>query len=308
MFGKFEDYAAVFIEITSLDHGHGGEGWEFGTCLWSPERSKDGRDIYSPMREMKAGDLVIHFLEDAWPDGSHDRRIEGYSTIAGKVELRTDEPPLPGIWSGQQIYFRVPLEDHVSFPINVKVDDFTELFSRELREDAESGIKSRPFAKKHDGSFTTRQGGYVNRCSEPLFRAICVANSIDVEKPAGPSAPFATNPSTEYEEAKRTFSERSGFARNPRLASDAKAHYGLDCAICGFNFEEKYGTLGSGYIECHHIIPLGQRKVEITAKTRLEDVEVVCANCHRMLHRIRPALTPVQLRAKIADPFDDELR
>ncbi|MCP4547071.1 MAG: hypothetical protein GY835_11450 [bacterium] len=46
--------------------------------------------------------------------------------------------------------------------------------------------------------------------------------------------------------------------------------------ICRF-----YGDLGAGFIEMHHLKPLssGERK------TTLRQIVLVCANCHRMLHR-----------------------
>jgi hypothetical protein len=33
----FSAYDGVFVEITKENHAHGGPGWEFGTCLWSPD-------------------------------------------------------------------------------------------------------------------------------------------------------------------------------------------------------------------------------------------------------------------------------
>lgn len=55
----------------------------------------------------------------------------------------------------------------------------------------------------------------------------------------------------------------------------------LHCECCNFNFHEHYGLHGAGYIECHHRVPihLGERI------TTLSDLALVCANCHRMLHR-----------------------
>tara|TARA_R100000789_G_C3012247_1_gene151605 strand:+ start:283 stop:1140 length:858 start_codon:yes stop_codon:yes gene_type:complete len=55
----------------------------------------------------------------------------------------------------------------------------------------------------------------------------------------------------------------------------------LICECCQFNFEAKYGEIGSDFIECHHKIPIseGQRI------TKEEDLALVCSNCHRMLHR-----------------------
>lgn len=70
----------------------------------------------------------------------------------------------------------------------------------------------------------------------------------------------------------------------------------LACEVCGFDFAQVYGELGKGFAECHHTLPLasaGERE------TRLQDLAVVCANCHRMIHRAKPMPTTVELREKI---------
>ena len=52
----------------------------------------------------------------------------------------------------------------------------------------------------------------------------------------------------------------------------------LVCEVCQFSFQNFYDQ---EYIECHHKIPIykGERI------TKLEDLALVCSNCHRMLHR-----------------------
>ena len=57
----------------------------------------------------------------------------------------------------------------------------------------------------------------------------------------------------------------------------------LKCEICEFDFYEKYGEHGKGFMECHHIYPVS--KMEKGAKTKIDDLALVCANCHRMIHR-----------------------
>jgi 5-methylcytosine-specific restriction protein A len=57
----------------------------------------------------------------------------------------------------------------------------------------------------------------------------------------------------------------------------------LACEVCSFDFAKHYGELGEGFIECHHTVPLGQLTVDHV--TKLRDLALVCANCHRMLHR-----------------------
>ncbi len=68
----------------------------------------------------------------------------------------------------------------------------------------------------------------------------------------------------------------------------------LECECCNFNFEKVYGYLGAGYIECHHIVPLN--KFSETKKTTLEDLALVCSNCHRMLHSRISEITVSELR------------
>lgn len=68
----------------------------------------------------------------------------------------------------------------------------------------------------------------------------------------------------------------------------------LRCEVCGLSFEEIYGKIGQGYIECHHRVPLSQ--LAPGTHTRPEDLALVCANCHRMLHAGGRVRTVEELR------------
>jgi hypothetical protein len=57
----------------------------------------------------------------------------------------------------------------------------------------------------------------------------------------------------------------------------------LQCEVCETDFHLVYGELGHGFIEAHHKIPVSQ--LDGTKKTKLDDLALVCSNCHRMLHR-----------------------
>ena len=83
--------------------------------------------------------------------------------------------------------------------------------------------------------------------------------------------------------------------RNPRLANAAKGHHGATCMVCGFNFEDRYGELGVGYIEAHHLTPFADLRGRPTQLDAATDFIVVCPNCHRMLHRRTPPLPPEEL-------------
>ena len=87
--------------------------------------------------------------------------------------------------------------------------------------------------------------------------------------------------------------------RSPELvarkkASTLKVHGRLQCEACSFDFEAQYGLRGSGFIEAHHTKPL--HALSPGDKTRLEDLALLCSNCHRMIHARRPWLTVEDLK------------
>lgn len=57
----------------------------------------------------------------------------------------------------------------------------------------------------------------------------------------------------------------------------------LACEVCEFVFEDHYGEMGRGFIECHHRTPLSQ--LTSATITKMQDLALVCSNCHKMLHR-----------------------
>ena len=91
--------------------------------------------------------------------------------------------------------------------------------------------------------------------------------------------------------------------RNPKLVKRKKQQAmkkagKLLCEACGFDFGARYGERGTGFIECHHTKPLFSL-VE-GATTHLKDLALVCANCHRIIHRGKHWLTLEELKAMLA--------
>ncbi len=109
-FPKFDDLGTVWVEKTKSSHGHGGKGWEFGTCLWSPTTDKSGERIYKNMLAAHPGDLVLHFYEDTPFGNELDHYLCGLSVVEAAAAIR-EEPPLPGEWVGRSEYYNVSLRD-----------------------------------------------------------------------------------------------------------------------------------------------------------------------------------------------------
>ena len=102
-----------------------------------------------------------------------------------------------------------------------------------------------------------------------------------------------TQDDDEFSEGKQILRKHIIRERNYMLIANAKKKFkekngSLFCEICGFDFYEKYGELGKDFIEAHHIKPVSEMKEN--ESTKIEDIIMVCSNCHSMIHRKKPWL------------------
>jgi len=79
----------------------------------------------------------------------------------------------------------------------------------------------------------------------------------------------------------------NAFERDPKARKKCIEAHGLNCIICGYNFEEKYGEIGKGFIHVHHIKPLSEIGEEYEIDP-IKDLCPICPNCHAMLHSQKP--------------------
>jgi len=205
--GDFNDYRAVWFEITKSEHGHGGPGWEYGSCLWCPTRNRAGAYYRRIMEELRPGDLVIHIYEDTWPDGVKEKRFHAASLVASRAQVTYDEPPEPGEWGGMGPYYRVALKDFSEFQAPFSVREFLEgEYGERVMLELESGIAPDhyPFLDPGTGSPRLNQLMYVARCTRDLFRSIREA--------------VGERPRAQERARKRTISEASSDLRTERRA------------------------------------------------------------------------------------------
>lgn len=79
---------------------------------------------------------------------------------------------------------------------------------------------------------------------------------------------------------------REAKAREAKIEESLKKNGGkLVCEVegCRFDFSERYGDLGKGYAQVHHLSPLNTSP-KSGRPVKLSDLAVVCANCHAMIH------------------------
>jgi 5-methylcytosine-specific restriction protein A len=92
------------------------------------------------------------------------------------------------------------------------------------------------------------------------------------------------------------------YEQNLKARARCIAKYKAICFVCDFNFGEKYGELGEGFIEVHHINPFSEVPKGYNIWTHAtRDLRPLCSNCHSMIHRTKPALTIKAMKKLLRD-------
>ncbi len=192
--------------------------------------------------------------------------------------------------------------------------------------------EGKPFASAFDGNETDRDMGKRNLIEsdfpDAVFEWIACASKHcrkkhNIPVPAAEvitptistpaAAPIAkpvprVDPDEEFREGQRKLRIHHDIERNTKAVRQKKAlvlaQTGcLKCEVCRFDFWETYGEIGNGFAECHHRTPIHTLIEESTIQ--LDQLAIVCSNCHRMLHR-PPYLTVEQLGDLLKCTYGDK--
>jgi 5-methylcytosine-specific restriction protein A len=222
-----------------------------------------------------ACDLV---LENGWKGlGANDQRVQALSNLLQHLpihpmELRGPKFRNPNGVARKTWDIATHHPDYTGAPTNAGATDVDVLNAFLHREN-----------EMRQAAQLIREG----TSSGDLINASEVVNDVDeLDEPEAPEGRLL--------ERKHFARERDRALRAQKIKHHLQTHQALTCSTCGFDFKAAYGSHGDGYIECHHVVPL---HASGEVRTRLSDLVLICANCHRMIHRHSPWLTPNQLRA-----------
>jgi hypothetical protein len=213
--------------------------------------------------------------------GTRDRRVLllGRLTVERIVDQATAERRFPG-----HALYRAP--DHIlGRGTRLELDRVVpEDIVRKIRRESGKPIKIDPRRYRIDPQ-SLRTTGRITDSSAALLDHV-LGELIPVEL------------DQTFEEGSKRERRHLATERSPAVRAAALALQGTDCRVCGFSYADRYGSLGVGFAEVHHLKPLGslRKSAQVNPKT---DVIVVCGNCHRMLHRTDPPLMPDELRARL---------
>lgn len=283
----------AWVEISAFDHGHGGAGWELGSCLWIPARAIGNSDRYRIIKTLMPNDRVFHLIKD-----EAGRKLVGYSVVRLPAIEVTTQPPEPGHWGGRAIYYRVELENFVRLSEPPRLIEIETAHFEEIRGDILPHRPAyHPYATYGEGIRLT-QGLYLGHLTNKMLEIFELYTGT-------PPSSLANNASNAYDtgqyaEGAQLRKERTFFARNPALRRDAIAKWGYTCSVCDLDFEATYGDIGKGYVEIHHLESIAIKSKENPSaewSTSINDVRPLCANCHRMAHRRNPPVSIDELKS-----------
>ena len=86
--------------------------------------------------------------------------------------------------------------------------------------------------------------------------------------------------------------------RNPRNRLLCLKIHGDQCGVCGHDPKQFYGNNLGSILEVHHIEPLSEAETPKIYNPR-EDLIPLCPNCHKAIHKRKPALLPSELKEQL---------
>lgn len=128
-----------------------------GKALWSPQTSKDGKDIYRSMRDIKQNDVVFHFIDN--------KGIEGISVVQSSAD--DTFTGLSGTeWADVPAY-RIELRDYTKLKENILRQEFLQDYKHQRVLDK--------LLNEHKGLFFNRryelnQGAYLTEAPVELVK------------------------------------------------------------------------------------------------------------------------------------------
>ena len=168
-------------------------------------------------------------------------------------------------------YFRKPLRTHPGLTVESLRSSFSKV------------------TKQRSGEIAV----YI-RSLEDAKRVMAVA--FDGYEDAMPLYPDEVSSEQPFVEGAVTRVMVNVYERNAAARSACIAAHGHSCGVCGFNFGERYGDYGAGFVHVHHLKPIAAIG-ETYKLDPVKDLRPICPNCHAMIHWSNPPLTIEELQS-----------
>lgn len=161
----------MWVEMSKVI-SHGGKGWDFSQCLWSPSHKISGSKwfYWENLLKVKEGDLVLH-LQGTHPNAN----FVGYSFAGSDGYETVDRPTIPGRYDFAKSFYRVPLIEFTKFsePFSLIsiVSNREQIFIDYLKNKNLDGYIP-PFFVFQNNRVQCLNGAYLSELSVDLARSL----------------------------------------------------------------------------------------------------------------------------------------
>lgn len=305
--GYFSQRGAFFIFCgigTGGRTGHNYGNYFDGPLLNWSGKTRSHRD-QPRIRAMIAADAEVHVFHRA-----SDRDPFTYAGVGSALSV-SDDVPVRVIWSFELTSpsRKVPegiTREHVLAAIREFDNGIAHQFGPSTRYDLVAGERRYPpkailgLAAKHASGVLLEPQDFAGGEQSKCFRILRALGFRVVPKVA--PAVYPDEVSGVYEEGVVTRVVVNRYERDPKAREKCIEHYGASCQVCSFDFAERFGELGRGFIHVHHLVPISAIKAGYQVNP-VTDLRPVCPNCHAMLHKKSPPVAIEVLREIYSRPW-----
>lgn len=168
----------IFIEM-ARNEVHGGDGWEFLNCVWSPTKKQTGGQwpFWNKILNIKKGDIILH-LRGVPPHAN----FVGYSIASSDGFETSNRPPYPEGWNYAETFYRADLSDFTKFHERYNLSDIfsknrAELEKYFLENKTKNSPKLNLFYVIQSGKLGCLNGAYLSDADEKLIRLLLGSSS-----------------------------------------------------------------------------------------------------------------------------------
>jgi len=229
----------MWLEMTR-HAAHGGEGWAFAECLWSPtHKDPSGRwSFWESLRRVRKDDIVVHLLGEG-----KRAAFVGYSTADADGYQTTSRPPTPGQYSYATSFYRVPLAGFVRFPDPISLAQVFTARDHEMRQYFAQNRLQPKKTREHvffvvqAGRLQCLNGAYCSELSNELA-GIVLGHQFGSALPHGPLVAVSARTGEQIGQIKTRLGQKD-------FSDHVRENYGHRCCFPGCDIAEHSLLVGA---------------------------------------------------------------
>lgn len=172
----------MYLEMSKYE-SHGGTGWDFGTCLWSPTRKTNRTKwaYWENIKKINLDDIIIHMR-----DINSIPQIVGLSKAASSYYITDERPKYLGDWEYASEFYRLDLKGFKSLENPIILKSLFKVKDQEFRKYFETNKvktfdKRRLFYVMQNNTLRRLNGAYLSEVDNNLYNLLFGQYTFEID-------------------------------------------------------------------------------------------------------------------------------